>query len=87
VKFQDNANLHPHTTRNAPELAKKAKLARRRKPIRRNPDSVIEEESWTVDPRVLAKALELADGDKGRLELKKDGSIYIHNSREQRRSS
>lgn len=83
--MRNNASLHHKTVSEAERLAKEAKAARRRKP-QRNPKVVINEETYRVPPEVLEAALKLADGDMGRIELRRDGSIMVWNSREQRNS-
>ncbi len=77
---QDLVKLHPETVSNAAQHVEKNKPTRKRRSspvvtVRRVEPTV----SVTVDPRVMATALELAGGDARRLQIMSDGSVLVRN--------
>lgn len=77
VTVRDTVKLHPATVAKAEELAA-AKPKPKRKYTRR-PKAVTVSISVTVDPRIMATAMELAGGDYTRLTIEDDGSVIVWN--------
>lgn len=76
VTVRDTVKLHPETVARAAEVAKAAKPKRKRKAATVKVKVSI---SVTVDPRIMAKAMELAGGDYTRLTIEEDGSVIVWN--------
>ncbi len=77
---RDLVKLHPETVANAAQHAQDNKPKRKRRPtphvIVRQAEPVV---SVSVDPRVMATALELAGGDARRLQIMPDGGVLVRN--------